>query len=180
MRSAWHRRHLITGGAVLEYGPTEILSPVSPMLPRPVCLCRPRRSSRLGRRGKPWLLDLERRIPARDRFAPDSPLEGGGFEPSVPRLRWSSVQLSWRRATRPMPPRNADRSRQRVRRAISACPAPLSHGQKPASSSRSASATSNIWRRLFRLLGNVGNLSGRSDLSPERMPNSGRKRTSHQ
>ena len=26
-------------------------------------------------RGKPWLLDLERRIPARDRFAPDSPLE---------------------------------------------------------------------------------------------------------
>jgi hypothetical protein len=40
--------------------------------------------SRLGRRGKPWLLDLERRIPARDRFAPDSPLEGTGFEPSVP------------------------------------------------------------------------------------------------
>jgi len=76
---------LITGGAVLEYGPTETLSPVSPMLPRPVCLCRPRRSSRLGRRGKPWLLDLERRIPARDRFAPDSPLEGDGFEPSVPR-----------------------------------------------------------------------------------------------
>src|SRR6516225_2219196 len=26
-------------------------------------------------RGKPRLLDLERRIPARDRFAPDSPLE---------------------------------------------------------------------------------------------------------
>ena len=24
----------------------------------------------------------------------DSPLEGGGFEPSVPRLRWSSVQLA--------------------------------------------------------------------------------------
>jgi hypothetical protein len=87
LRSAWHRRHLITGGAVLEYGPTEILSPVSPMLPRPVCLCRPRRSSRLGRRGKPWLLDLERRIPARDRFAPDSPLEGDGFEPSVPRQK---------------------------------------------------------------------------------------------
>ena len=32
-------------------------------------------------RGKPRLLDLERRIPARDRFAPDSPLEGSGFEP---------------------------------------------------------------------------------------------------
>jgi hypothetical protein len=37
-------------------------------------------------------------------------------------------------------------------RAISACPAPLSHGQRPASSSRSASATSSIWRRLFRRL----------------------------
>src|SRR5215470_6214792 len=35
-------------------------------------------------RGKPRLLDLERRIPARDRFAPDSPLGGTGFEPSVP------------------------------------------------------------------------------------------------
>ena len=36
-------------------------------------------------RGKPRLLDLERRIPARDRFAPDSPLEEAGFEPSVRR-----------------------------------------------------------------------------------------------
>src|SRR5215471_19393363 len=35
-------------------------------------------------RGKPRLLDLERRILARDRFAPDSPLEGTGFEISVP------------------------------------------------------------------------------------------------
>ena len=34
---------------------------------------------------KPRLLDLERRIPARDRFAPDSPLEQDGFELSVPR-----------------------------------------------------------------------------------------------
>src|SRR6266851_8953867 len=41
---------------------------------------------------------------------------------------------------------------------FSACLARLSHGQKPASSSRSASATSSIWRRLFRLLGNVRNL----------------------
>src|SRR5215467_618535 len=32
-------------------------------------------------RGKPRLLDVGRRIPARDRFAPDSPLEGTGFEP---------------------------------------------------------------------------------------------------
>jgi hypothetical protein len=36
-------------------------------------------------RGKPRLLDLERRILARDRFAPDSLLEGSGFELSVPR-----------------------------------------------------------------------------------------------
>jgi len=39
-------------------------------------------------RGKPRLLDLERRIPARDRFAPDSSLEGSGFEISVPRYLW--------------------------------------------------------------------------------------------
>ena len=32
------------------------------------------------------LLDVGRRIPARDRFARDSPLEGNGFEPSVPRV----------------------------------------------------------------------------------------------
>src|SRR5262252_9002439 len=31
-------------------------------------------------RGKPRLLDAWRRILARDRFAPDSPLEGDGFE----------------------------------------------------------------------------------------------------
>ena len=36
-------------------------------------------------RGKPRLLDVGRRILARDRFAPDSPLEGAGFELSVPR-----------------------------------------------------------------------------------------------
>src|SRR5215813_3158679 len=35
-------------------------------------------------RGKPRLLDVGRRILARDRFAPDSPLEGSGFELPVP------------------------------------------------------------------------------------------------
>src|SRR6516225_280262 len=35
-------------------------------------------------RGKPRLLDVGRRILARDRFAPDSPLEGTGFELPVP------------------------------------------------------------------------------------------------
>ena len=41
------------------------------------------------------------------RFAPDSPLEGGGFEPSVPRLRWSSVQLAARDATDATPERRS-------------------------------------------------------------------------
>ena len=54
------------------------------MLPRPARLCRPRRSPRPAHPRKPRLLDVGRRIPARDRFAPDSPLEGDGFEPSVP------------------------------------------------------------------------------------------------
>ena len=52
----------------------------------------PTQAGRLGpdNRGKPRLLDLERRIPARDRFAPDSLLEGSEFEISVPRYpRWS-------------------------------------------------------------------------------------------
>jgi hypothetical protein len=38
----------------------------------------------LGIYGKPRFLDVGRRIPARDRFAPDSPLEEHGFEPLVP------------------------------------------------------------------------------------------------
>ena len=38
-------------------------------------------------------------------------MEGGGFEPSDP--LYGGARFSWRRATRPMPPRNADRSRRR-------------------------------------------------------------------
>jgi hypothetical protein len=74
-----------TGDAVLEYSPTEILPPVGPMLPCPARLCR--RAARPGphTRGKPRLLDVGMRIPARDRFAPDSPLEEAGF--AVPRPR---------------------------------------------------------------------------------------------
>src|SRR5215471_17697511 len=73
---------LITGGAVLEYSPTEKSPPFGKMFTRPACLCRPRPLvwARIPA-GKPRLLDPERRIPARDRFAPDSPLEGSGFEP---------------------------------------------------------------------------------------------------
>ena len=53
-------------------------------------------------RGKPRLLDVGRRIPTRDGFAPDSPLEGNGFERSVPRLdsqRFSWVRPSWGQST---------------------------------------------------------------------------------
>src|SRR5262249_60494890 len=63
-------------------------------------------------RGKPRLLDLERRIPARDRFAPDSPLEGDGFELLVPRQSpaWTSGSpfISRRYLQARTPPPDAD------------------------------------------------------------------------
>jgi hypothetical protein len=37
--------------------------------------------------------------PPKVRFAHDSPVEGDGFEPSVPRLRWGSVLLGGRDTT---------------------------------------------------------------------------------
>jgi hypothetical protein len=40
-------------------------------------------------------------IPVAIEFAPDSPLEEEGFEPSVPRLRWGSVPLAARDPTMP-------------------------------------------------------------------------------
>jgi hypothetical protein len=46
----------------------------------------------------PALPALSGRRPVR--FAPDSPLEGDGFEPSVPRLRRNSARLAGRDATR--------------------------------------------------------------------------------
>jgi len=62
--------------------------------------CAPLRGSHLTLRwrepdsnGKPRLLDLGTRIPARDRFAPDSPLEGTGFELLVPGRE--TVKPSW-------------------------------------------------------------------------------------
>src|SRR5215472_11433696 len=48
-------------------------------------LCRPAPLAPPATRGKPRLLDVGRRILARDGFAPDSPLEGDGFELPVPR-----------------------------------------------------------------------------------------------
>ena len=100
-----------------------------------------------------------------------------GLNPRSP--GYGGARFSWRRATRPMPPRNADRSRRRVRRAISACPARLSHGKKPASSSRSASATSSIWRRrLFAFSATLEICRDDRIFHQERMPNRGRKRDS--
>jgi hypothetical protein len=80
----------------------------------------------------------------RDREFADSPLEGEGFEPSVPRLRWSSVQLAADDATDAAiaKPGTPILRVDELGRAISACLARLSHGQKRTSSSRSASATS--------------------------------------
>ena len=91
---------------------------------------------------------------------------------------YGGARFSWRRPTRPMPPRNVDRSRRRVRRAISACPARLSHGQKPASSSRSASATSSIWRRLFAFSATFEICRGDRSCHHGESPNSGRERDS--
>jgi len=66
------------------------------MLPRPARLGRPRRLPGPHTRGKRRLLDARRRNPARDRFAPDSPLEEGGFETSVTRIE--DDQDLWRRS----------------------------------------------------------------------------------
>src|SRR5262249_5639412 len=46
-------------------------------------------------RGKPRLLDVGRRILARDWFAPDSPLEGDGFELSVRGRGQSGCRPFW-------------------------------------------------------------------------------------
>ena len=64
---------------------------IAGMLPAPLRAIDPGREQTAGNRraqqqvidaqpGKPRLLDLETRIPARDRFAPDSPLEGDSPE----------------------------------------------------------------------------------------------------
>src|SRR5215475_11622545 len=88
----------IGNNAVLEYRLTETLPFLSAMLLDLARLCRDR-AARPGPHtcGKPRLLDVGRRILARDRFAPDSPLEGTRFEPSVPRDATNiSKAASWR------------------------------------------------------------------------------------
>src|SRR5207237_7143942 len=74
----------ISGTAVLEYGATEILPPVGAISKHPARLSRPRRQAdRPQPRGKPRFSAFE----SGSGRQTDCPLEGTGFEPSVPLLR---------------------------------------------------------------------------------------------
>ena len=74
----------VTGTAVLEYGPTEILPQVGALSKHAERLCRPgRQASRAHPRGKPGFWTFESGCGRET----DSLLEGAGFEPSVPRER---------------------------------------------------------------------------------------------
>src|SRR5215813_10359344 len=89
-RLRWDQRGIlaahISGTAVLEYGATEILPPVAAVSKYLARLCRPRRhSSRAHPREKPGFSTYESDLGRET----DSPLEGNGFEPSVPDERWS-------------------------------------------------------------------------------------------
>ena len=77
LRSVWHRRRPHHRRCGTGIGPDRDITAFQPDIPRPRVSADPGRSSRPGQPRKPRLLDLERRIPARDRFAPDSPLEEG-------------------------------------------------------------------------------------------------------
>ena len=85
LRSAWHRRHLITGGGA-EYGPTEDYRPSAPLLPAALCVSADR-AARPGWTPRKTVASRPRKANSRERQAsgpPHSPLEGDGFEPSVP------------------------------------------------------------------------------------------------
>src|SRR3984893_2329965 len=84
-RVRWDRRGIlanpISGTAVLEYGPAEILPPVGAISKHPARLCRPgRQASRAHPRGKPGFSTFESGCGRET----DCLLEGDGFEPSVP------------------------------------------------------------------------------------------------
>src|SRR5438132_12659638 len=71
----------VTGTAVLEYGPTEILPQVGALSKHAERLCRPgRQTTRAHPRGKPGFWTFESGCGRET----DSLLEGEGFEPSVP------------------------------------------------------------------------------------------------
>src|SRR6267143_1772088 len=78
----------VTGTAVLEYGPTEILPQVGALSKHAERLCRPgRQASRAHPRGKPGFWTFESGCGRET----DSLLEGRGFELPVPPTRVSSV-----------------------------------------------------------------------------------------
>src|SRR5208282_1551842 len=85
LRLRWDQRGVlaapVSGIAVLEYAPTEILPSVGAASTHPVRLCRPaRQASRAHPRGKPGFSTYESGFGRET----DSPLEGAGFEPAVP------------------------------------------------------------------------------------------------
>ena len=80
----------ISGTAVLEYGPTEILPPVGAISKHPARLCRPgRQASRAHPRGKPGFSTLESGCGRET----DCLLEEAGFEPSVPIAEGDASQV---------------------------------------------------------------------------------------
>src|SRR5262249_568331 len=90
----WDHRDIptdpVSGTAVLEYGPTEILPPAAEVSKQSARLCRPsRQASRVHPPGKPGFWTFESGCGRET----DSLLEGDGFEPSVPvrqaKLTWS-------------------------------------------------------------------------------------------
>jgi hypothetical protein len=107
--------------------------------------------------------------PPKVRFAPDSPLEETGFEPSVP-LYGELGALGRVRRTRAaiVKPGTPDRSRQRARRAI--CGTPGDGQSRALDRLRRLRASSGV---SVRLLGKVRDLSGRSGLSAGKGPNRG-------
>ena len=111
-RVHWDRRGIlanpISGTAVLEYGPAEILPPVGAISKHPARLCRPgRQASRGHPRGKPGFSTFESGCGRET----DCLLERAGFEPSVTlhhllgaigshRISLWSLFLFWRGANR--------------------------------------------------------------------------------
>src|SRR6202023_3409254 len=79
----------LSGTAVLEYGPTEILPSVGAISKYSARRCRPRRHISRAHPREPW---GSRPTKATSPRETDSPLEGSGFEPSVPPPRLSSIR----------------------------------------------------------------------------------------
>ena len=78
---AEYTSRLLIGAQVLDFGPTEILSTIGPILPCPARLCRPRHSQWPAH---PRQIPASRPDIANSYERRDSLLEGTGFEPSVP------------------------------------------------------------------------------------------------